>query len=693
VQDDSWSWVGEDGVEHHGSESQLTAALSAQRIAAYTLVTRARWRDWLPAMSVGELQWALPVDARDVVRAPTPLHNHPKLPPPLEDFPALKLRLKALQASTPTPVPSRPRSALSSSPHLELSRYANDDFDEPTVQIDAEELERALNESRSQDVAPYTPRSGVQAEIPRPGEGGPLAPHEVKRRALAQRLAHKMPTYPALVIDPSVTPSVPPVAPLPSRPSAPVPAPPPSSPSAASAPDAASHASAPSHPSAVSLASALMPPSPPRAVSAPATPPPITARYNDPPRPPEPTHQGETSPFAPNEPTLTSRLEEPSHRGSKPRRGWLIAVGLLGTLAGALWFATQRGEDAESSIQSIPLPSSTVSLPAPAREPAPVVLPHCSVDKSIQVSDFAHAQVRPSVLPLTNPPRLAVGFAQSGRIASGVTVDVSSLTVTRLYSDNQTSPLWSVTPTLVGENVKFRASRAASTLRSTVSLPTTPPVYLGLNREGIALRGDSDLVDRLLWKTEWDTISTPDVAALESNVASVTFRAGGERGKLLIGNVSAQGGVGDLQAIDTGAWRIEPPALLVTDKRVLVTYVAGERTTRDRLFVASSERPALPSVGKEILRVEQGLYAPSLAPTNATAFAAQYTVGAAGRQHVAVVGLDAELNPYGEPLVVSPSGRDAYDGLVVSHDQTVLSFYFVRQEYGHELWLSRLKCE
>src|SRR5690606_2674383 len=111
-------------------------------------------------------------------------------------------------------------------------------------------------------------RSGVHSEVPRPGESGPLAPHEVKRRALAQRLAHKMPTYPALAIDPSVTPSVPVVAHVPSRPSAPVASPPPSAPNAASA------------------SSAAMPPSPPRVVSAPAHPPPITARYNDPPKPP-----------------------------------------------------------------------------------------------------------------------------------------------------------------------------------------------------------------------------------------------------------------------------------------------------------------------------------------------------------------------------------------------------------------------
>ena len=112
VQDD-WSWVGEDGVEHHGNESQLAAGLSAQRLAPYTLVTRTGWRDWLPAMAVAELQSVLPHNSRDVVRTPTARTHLPKLPPPLHEYPALRLRHQGLQQGV-TPIPSRPRRSIPS---------------------------------------------------------------------------------------------------------------------------------------------------------------------------------------------------------------------------------------------------------------------------------------------------------------------------------------------------------------------------------------------------------------------------------------------------------------------------------------------------------------------------------------------------------------------------------------------------
>lgn len=669
MQDDSWSWVGEDGVEHHGSEGQITAALSAQRLAPYTLVTRSVWRDWLPAMTVGELQWALPMGSRDLVRTPLLRRNEPKLPPPLEDYPALRLRLAALQSGTMGTTPSRPRSSIPSNPHLELSDYASDDFDEPTVQIDAEELERALNESRAEEAAILTPRSGATGERPVPTpsgqHAGPLANHEVKRRALAQRLAHKMPTYPGFVVNP--TPSSPPVAP-----------------GARSVPPPA-----PSHPSTTPP---LTPPSVPSA-PVPTTPPLYRTAESAPTHaPPPPAFIGETSPFATNEPTLTSRIDSTLPEPPKRRITWLTAVTVAGVLAGAAWFVVRRVEQRSDAITSIPLPSSSVQLPEPAT-PKPVPAKSCAVDKQVQVSDFAHAQVRPNIALLSSPPRLAVGFAQTGRVAAGVTVDRETLGVTRLHSDNQTSPLWSVTPVVGGSDVKFRVSRAASTLRSTVSLPTNPPLFFGLNREGLAVRGDADLIDRLVWKTDWDTVSVPDVALLDQGVVLVALRAGGERGKTLLGKISPSGGpLGELHVLDTGAVRADPPALLVTDQHILVSYAGGDKPTRDTVYVAISGRPELPSRPQAILRVEQGLVGPSVAALPGGAFAVQYTVGIAGKQQVMGALLDSDLKRQGESFVLSPAGRDSYEGVAVSVDEQLFSFYFVRQEYGHELWLTRLKC-
>lgn len=595
-------------------------------------------------MNVGELHWALPAGTRDLVRTPSLRRNEPKLPPPLQDYPTLRSRLQALQAGTTVPTPSRPRSSIPSAPHLELSQYASDDFDEPTVQIDAEELERALNESRGEEAAVPTPRSGIRGDSE--GQGGvPLVGHEIKRRALAQRLAHKMPTYPGFAVK-----SAPSSTPPPPVPSAPLPSNPP--------------------PFRLDSAPAHVPP-PPSSVT------------------------GETSPFAPNEPTLTSRIDSTAPGGQQPSksgRWWFGLVVLAGTLAGAAWFTTRGHDQQAETITSIPLPSTPARTTAPSQTP-PAAPSHCLVDKHVQVSDFAHSQVRPSLVFLAEPPRLAVGFAQTGRVAAGVSVDTDTLAVTRLHSDNQASPLWSVTPTSKGSEVAFRVSRAASTLRSTVSLPTTPPLFFGLNREGFAVRGDTDLIDRLVWKSDWDTISVPDVASLEPGETVVTLRAGGERGKILVGKLSSQGQpLGELQAVDSGTQRIEPPSLLVTKSEILVTYAAGDKPIRDKVFVAVSANTDLPKSAKEVLRVEQGVVAPSLASLPGSSYAAQYTFGVAGKQQVAVVVLNSAMEPQAERLVVSPAGRDSYEGLVVGKGDNLFSFYFVRQEFGHELWLTRLTC-
>jgi hypothetical protein len=368
----------------------------------------------------------------------------------------------------------------------------------------------------------------------------------------------------------------------------------------------------------------------------------------------------------------------------------VVAVG--GTLAGAAWFATQQARsDATQSPVVVPSSDAPLKLPTQTSE-TQTRIPLCTVEKQLQLSEFAHAQVRPAFASV-GQSKLALGFAQTGRIASGITLDSESLAISRLYSDNQTSPLWSVTPVVAGADVKFRVSRAASTLRSTVTLPTEPPLYFGLNREGLAVRGDADLIDRSVWKSEWDTISMPDVAALEQGTTLVTLRAGGERGKILLGKVSPTGqAIGELASLATGSARIEAPSSLVTEKQILLTYAAGDKPVRDKVFIAASNRPSLPSAPKEILTADQGVVTPTLARAG-DVFALQYTRGIAGKQEVVTTILGADLQPHGESLLVSPVGRDAYDGLIVNQGGSLLSIYFVRQEFGHELWMSKLVCK
>src|SRR6185503_462746 len=62
---EEWRWVGEDGVEKPVAEQELIAELSSESLPNYTLVWKKGWLEWLPAMQVAELAWALPSGKAD----------------------------------------------------------------------------------------------------------------------------------------------------------------------------------------------------------------------------------------------------------------------------------------------------------------------------------------------------------------------------------------------------------------------------------------------------------------------------------------------------------------------------------------------------------------------------------------------------------------------------------------------------
>lgn len=688
MHDQAWSWVGEDGVEHRGSENQLTDALATGRLAPYTLVTKPEWRDWLPAMTVVELQWALPVGTADNPRRPLPRENLPKLPPPLGDYPLFRQRhhnLLQYAASLPADVPSSSGRAL--------PKYTTDDYDEPTVQIDAEELERALSETRADgrrlksapsspadhlppaSPAPWPPNPGANPPPFAPGTGSTLESKPLNRAALAQRLALSMPTHPGYVPQTQRTQATAPLTPGRGALSHPPSPPAPRSP-LGSSPRSAPLSSQPG-PRAFDPHAALG-----------AAPTPFPSQHKP---------IDNSSGFGGHEPTMTSRLDSvlpPSRNAFRgKRRGvlWFVALVAVGAIAGAFIF---RAPPQPVATTAQPTNVEPVNLPMPsAAAPAPRVRA-CAVSNQTKLSDFAHAPVRPAVSAVPGGNRVALAFAQSGKIAAGITMDPATLATTPHYSDNQNSPVWSVAPVTIGGELKFQTSRAASTLRSTTTLPTQQPLVVGLNRDHIAGRTANDVVDRLIWKSDWETITTPDWVQLDTDSFAVAFRGGGERGKVLVGKLNGTGKpLGPLSPIASPAPRVEAPFITLQEKQLLVTFAGGDKPLRDKVLVATSKRSELPSQARELLTVKEGVTLPQLMTLADGGLALQYTRGAAGKQQVWVQVYSTELSPVGEPFVVSPTGKDAYEGYAFQHERQTFVLYFVRHSQGQELWVTSLACE
>lgn len=111
-----WRWVGEDGAEKVIHEQDLVRDLTSETLPNYTLVWRRGWAEWLPAMQVGELAWALPPGKADTPAKPREKAGAESPPaPPLYRYPVLKRRAVNLKpdahVSKPVPVPRPPAKA------------------------------------------------------------------------------------------------------------------------------------------------------------------------------------------------------------------------------------------------------------------------------------------------------------------------------------------------------------------------------------------------------------------------------------------------------------------------------------------------------------------------------------------------------------------------------------------------------
>lgn len=672
--DREWSWVGEDGIERHLDESSLTLGLSAEEIPVYALVCRRGWSEWLPAMQVGELQWAIPPGRADSPRKPEISEASQRPAPPLHRLAEYRRRadgiaagriVPQLRSTRPPPVAKRSEHPRRESLAPRLARFAREDLrrsqpdddysdadaEEPTVQIEAEEVERALSRH---SLPPNTERpSAAEALLPSsPGRGSLGASHGSSPSAAEA----PSPSSPAIPSSTRSAPSAPPVstpaasAPLGSHPSV--------TERSLGIPSAPSHGSAPQvAPSAPS----------PDAVAIPAS----NTAWTDAGTPP-------TATIAPN-PALPPQ-----------RKALLLSIGgasLLGVVA-ALWIRSNLQDS-----QALPIESSRAAAPtAPAPKPPPGA--RCELARGpTRLAEWAHPKIRPVIASVPNSRQLAVGYAQTSRFAVGIAVDPDTLSVEKTFSDYNKSPLLSVVPMVLENPLTFRPSRAASTLQSAITIDATTPFAFGLSQSGLAIRRDTDLVDEVLWSTNWETVNVPSTVRIDPQTHAVALRAGGERGSLLVGKISEQGKpLGELARVDAPDERVGPPSITAGTETLLLAFSSGSKLLQENLYVARSSKSELPVEPRLILSSDSGAASPELVELSVGGYLIQYTQGKLGEQQVVARVLQPNLELHGEPLTLSKPEQDGHQGALFVRESDVYSFYMVRAPQNHELWATHVRC-
>lgn len=684
-----WSWVGEDGTEHDLDESELTFSLSSEELPVHILVTKRGWGEWLPAMQVAELQWALPAGRSDNPRKP---QAGRRAKPPLDRYSALKKRAEGIasgqidpasESSLAMPVvqlPPRPASSAQGlpipqqpAPH-QYRAFSIADTEEPTLQIDAAALGAALEaESLLQPaLPPVAPRTILQ------GSPGQAAAGETPPQAarLGSKPDHSQPL-------PTLTPKE-----LGSSPRTTSAFPPQVTQAGSQPPPAALNATG-SHPAFQPVLSGSVPPPPAMTIEG---------------RPALGSRPG-ASQFPPPNPFDESRASQvgrgsasgassPSFAPVTPPREqatgkWLwitIAAGLLSAAGIAVWLGN-RGEDPE-----ITAPIQTPVAP-PTKAPTPTA---CKTSvTALPVAGWLYPAVRPIIARAPGSNSLLVGYAQTSRMSAGLIVDTAQLNSQKPFTTQGNSPLLSVAPITqaLGQQASFLESRAASTLQSAVFVSAKRPFALGLNREGLAIRREGESQDTVVWKPQWDTVTVPLTARVDEHTHAIVVRGGGERGNILVGRLNDDAEPqGALQEMVVDAPKLGTPSLSVASRRVLIAVDAATRDGTRKLYLASAEAPRVPAVSEVLPINDENMTNPgAIALRDGTTFVA-YTRGPVGGQSVVARLLDKKRQLLGPALEISPAGKDAFGPELALDGDKVIVFFIVRQGNNNELWASSLEC-
>jgi hypothetical protein len=653
-----WRWVGEDGVEKTVAEEELIAELSSESLPNFTLVWRKGWLEWLPAMQIEELSWALPPGKSDEPVTPREQLGANSPPaPPLYRYPVLKRRAANLKSDKPpTPIP-RSNALLPSLP-------PDDDDSE------SESDPYAVHPTRA-DLAPVedVEFASIEASNPRaasnPDTAPPSAPFDPDEPppslAAASRFAFAGRTY-----------------------------------------DAEDEAE-----------TRVLPSKPPPAVAyvGPHSPPP---QYT-------PIEDGEEVPEIPRPPrspvdlgaysgAAARRPRKPP--ASKSQRRYLIGAGASFALLVLVWLVRREEPEPRSVVTeasasaAVAVAPPTVAPVAPvasAQAPEPVAKAACTpVTSALRVAEWADPGVVPAFSDIPGSNRLAVGFAQSDSYAVGITIDPRSFDRDQVFREFRKEKLASVVPTIDGGKLHFQVCREGTVLSNARAVDAEPPFFLGTHELGIArARGKGD-PERVWPIADAVEVTVPRVATIPGVGHAVAFRRGAKKSShVAVGWLTPDGknlsALGDIRATGdmTGT-----PAVAAGDDGVLIVFATFD-SRKDAagwsLEYARAKAGALPGPAAAFVLPAGGprgdAIAPSAASLSGGRWLLQWTEGSAGNRVVRAQVLSHDLTPIGRAMDLSPPGSNAGQGVIWAHNDLGTVLFYVRGPKGtHELWGASIAC-
>jgi hypothetical protein len=304
-----------------------------------------------------------------------------------------------------------------------------------------------------------------------------------------------------------------------------------------------------------------------------------------------------------------------------------------------------------------------------------------------------------SKLVATTPDgaRAAIGFASAKDHAVGVTLEPKELKAEQAFDQaiSNTSIL-GVVPLVRSGQLEFTVDPPPVKLTFTRTVDAPKRFSIGVASDGFS-RAVGTSID-LIWpgKSDKPVITTPRVASAGGHV--VTFRHGGQEGKVLTGRLNEDGTKqSELRAVATDATLVGTPAVALNEQGGLLAFSAKKAAAEPwHLEVARFPATGLPERGVPVSIPQGGPGGEAISPAveglDRGRFLLQWTEGSAGNRAVRVQVLAPDLVPIGDAITLSSPDQNAGQGALWVHGPRGLALFLVKKDTSHELWGASLRC-
>ncbi len=654
-----WRWVDIDGVQKDIDEWDLVSSLSEGTLEPRTLVWKRGWQEWLPASRVAELASAMPEGQVEAAVEPKLGDDaEPPAPPARPAEPAVGA--SPVEPTAPARAAIAPAHALPPPP-------LGGRHDTRGAMAAASLIGKAA--------APPPPARPPMPTLVEPPTT-PTTSATLRPPGAVPPPPRRMPANPAPMIGPSAA-RVPALeTPLPQI------AIREKTPDETAAPPPVAITASPAEPAQAAQA---LPPEP--ATLPLASPAPVTADAE-----PLPSWDVETETAAPAPPAphRIGALATPTP--TQPSTTLIVLGALVGALAAlVIVLLIARGSHDATPLAAGPANVGTAGE-AKAQHRGPCTLAHTAKRLATDILPG----VPPYLASAPDGQHVVIGYAATRTEAVGLMVNPETLDAARAFDQKGSGSVVGTVPTVASGRVEFAVDRDGGPLANSRSVDARPGFVLGMTDTGLA-RAAAGKTPAVIWPGGTSERMTEiRVATTPHGDHAVTFRRGGQSGKVLVGWLGADGSKkSELERVEAPSF-VGTPMVAANDDSILVVFAARARNTDHWSVELAASHNGARQVTANPFNIPPGGPGTEAISPAATGlgdrWVLQWTEGTTGQHDVRVQTLDDKLVPVGDPVTVSPKGANAGQGVVWVQGDKGVSLFIVASGASHELWGAALRC-